>query len=78
MDSLVHGFAAAGAVWTAAGSIWFACWVRNQFVAHAETKAALAHDAERSKEQEIEDRVLAVVKDLMERKALPAPTPEAE
>lgn len=73
MDSIIHGFAGAGVISAGYFVLSFAGVIRNWLANRSETKAALAHDAERSKEQEIEDRVLAVVKDLMERKALPAP-----
>lgn len=78
MDSVIHAFAGAGVVATGY-FIWqvirfITDWSFNRW----ETKEALANDAERAKEQEIEDRLIAIVKDLLERKALPAPTPEAK
>ncbi len=78
ISSVINGFAGAGAVSSCYFIIQAFLWLRNAFVNNAEAKAALAQDAERAKEQEIEDRIIAVVKDLMDRRALPAPTAEAK
>ncbi len=73
MESVIHALSGGGAVSLGYFVLQVFLWFRRRRADKAETKVAIAHDAERSKEQEIEDRVLAVVKDLMDRKALPAP-----
>lgn len=73
MDSLIHAFAGAGVVSAGYFVIQAFLWFRRRLADKAETKEAIANDAERVKEQEFEDRISAIVKDILERKALPAP-----
>lgn len=78
MESIVHAFSGAGVVSAGYFALQVFLWLRRVRADRAETKAAIANDAERVKEQEFEDRISAIVKDLLERKALPPPTPEAQ
>ncbi len=73
MDSIVHAFAGAGAVSAGYFALQVFLWFRRVRADRAEAKAAIANDAEHANEQELEDRISAIVKDLLERKALPAP-----
>ncbi len=73
MDSIVHAFAGGGVVSLGYFAIQAFLWFRRMRADRAETKAAIANDAENSKAIELEDRISAIVKDLLERKALPAP-----
>ncbi len=73
MESIIHAFAGAGVVWLSYFVILAFLWFRNHLADRAEAKVAIANDAEQAKEQELEDRISAIVKDLIERKSLPAP-----
>ncbi len=73
MESIVHAFAGAGAVSAGYFALQVFLWFRRVRADRAEARVAIANDAEQAKEQEFEDRISAIVKDMIERKALPAP-----
>ena len=78
MNIIIHGFAGAGVIAAVYFVLSFGGMIRNWFANRSETKAALAHDAERAADEHFRDIVAEKVKEILEMKALPAPTPEAK
>ena len=73
MDSIIHGLAGAGAVFSLPFLWEIFKWGRDALANRSETKAALAADSERARARELDDYIRAAIDSALERKALPAP-----